>query len=108
MIYRKLKRTWSHNDLNYIPRFRETFPELKKVSSEELAALKQVVDKTDFLKYSFDSNAFCQSYADGQDLVLTFPGRYEDQSFRPCSLAIPSDDTSIQYIKDFITNHSKD
>ena len=36
MIYNKLKRTWSHNDLNYIPRFRETFPELKKVSSEDL------------------------------------------------------------------------
>lgn len=35
-MYRKLKRTWSHNDLNYIPRFRETFPELKKVSSEDL------------------------------------------------------------------------
>ncbi len=80
----------------------------KKVSNEELAVLKQVIDKTYFLEYSFDSNAFCQSYADGQDLVLTFPGRYEDQSFRPCSLAIPSDDTSIQYIKDFITNHSKD
>jgi hypothetical protein len=37
MIYKKLHRTWSHNDLNYIPRFKEIFPELKKVSSEELA-----------------------------------------------------------------------
>lgn len=35
-MYRKLKRTWSHNDLNYIPRLREVFPELKKISSEEL------------------------------------------------------------------------
>lgn len=36
-MYRKLKRTWSHNDLNYIPRFMELFPELKKVDREELA-----------------------------------------------------------------------
>ncbi len=36
MIFRKLERTWGHNDANYIPRFKETFPELKKVSSEEL------------------------------------------------------------------------
>lgn len=35
-MYRKLKRVWSHNDMNYIPKFRETFPELKKVSSEEM------------------------------------------------------------------------
>ena len=36
-MYIKLKRTWSHNELNYIPKFRETFPELNKVSREELA-----------------------------------------------------------------------
>ena len=36
-MYRKLKRTWSHNDLNYIPKFRELFPELSKVDSEKLA-----------------------------------------------------------------------
>lgn len=35
-MYRKLKRTWSHNDLNYIPRFKEQFPELERVCSEEL------------------------------------------------------------------------
>lgn len=35
-MYRKLKRTWSHNDLNYIPRFKEVFPELERVCSEEL------------------------------------------------------------------------
>ena len=36
-MYRKLKRTWSHNDLNYIPKFKELFPELSKVDNEELA-----------------------------------------------------------------------
>lgn len=35
-MFRKLKRVWSHNDMNYIPKFRETFPELNKVSSEEM------------------------------------------------------------------------
>lgn len=35
-MYRKLKRTWSHNDANYIPKFKEVFPELNKVSSEEM------------------------------------------------------------------------
>ena len=36
MTFRKLKRVWSHNDMDYIPRFSEAFPELKHVSSEEL------------------------------------------------------------------------
>jgi len=36
MLYRKLKRTWSHNDANYIPNFKKVFPELSKVSSGEL------------------------------------------------------------------------
>lgn len=36
MVYRKLKRTWSHNDINYIPNFKKVFPELNKISSEEL------------------------------------------------------------------------
>lgn len=37
MLYKKLKRTWSHNYSNYIPRFRETFPELSKLTPEEMA-----------------------------------------------------------------------
>ena len=36
MIFRELKRVWSHNDMNYIDGFKEKFPELQKVSSEEL------------------------------------------------------------------------
>lgn len=35
-MYRKLKRTWSHNYANYIPRFKEVFPELSKIDSEKL------------------------------------------------------------------------
>jgi hypothetical protein len=37
MIYRKLKRTWSHGYINYMPNFKKVFPELKNVSSEEMA-----------------------------------------------------------------------
>lgn len=37
MVFRKLKRTWSHNSLNYIPRFKEMFPELRHISNEDLA-----------------------------------------------------------------------
>lgn len=35
-MYRKLKRTWSHNDANYIPNFKKVFPELSNISNEEL------------------------------------------------------------------------
>lgn len=35
-MFRKLKRVWSHNDMDYIPRFREVFPELNKLTSEEM------------------------------------------------------------------------
>jgi hypothetical protein len=36
MLFKEIKRVWSHNDMNYIPKFRETFPELNKVSREEM------------------------------------------------------------------------
>lgn len=36
MVYRKLKKTWSHNSLNYLPNFRKVFPELNKLTNEEL------------------------------------------------------------------------
>lgn len=36
MLYRKLKRVWSHNDMNYIPRFFDVFPELRHLSSGQL------------------------------------------------------------------------
>ena len=36
-MYRKLKRTWSYNNLNHIPNFSKVFPELSKVNNEELA-----------------------------------------------------------------------
>ncbi len=36
MVFRKLKRVWSYNTDSYIPKFRETFPELNKISSEEM------------------------------------------------------------------------
>jgi hypothetical protein len=37
MIFRKLKRTWSHGYANHIPGFKETFPELNDIDSEELS-----------------------------------------------------------------------
>lgn len=36
MVYRKLKRVWSHGYGNYIPNFDKVFPELKNLSSEEM------------------------------------------------------------------------
>lgn len=35
-MFKKLQRTWSHNDAHYIPKFHQVFPELKKISSEEM------------------------------------------------------------------------
>lgn len=37
MIYRKLHRTYSHGYANFIPDFKEVFPELKGIDGEELA-----------------------------------------------------------------------
>jgi hypothetical protein len=36
MIYRKLKRVWSYGESNYIQNFDKVFPELKKLSREEM------------------------------------------------------------------------
>lgn len=37
MIYRKLKRTWSHGYADYMPKLKKAFPELERLSNEELA-----------------------------------------------------------------------
>ena len=51
MMYRKLKRTWSHNDadITLTWKFREVFPELKNISTEEM------VDRLIDLKFDFYS-----------------------------------------------------
>lgn len=36
MIFRKLKRVWSYNNYSHIPKFQETFPELGKISYDEM------------------------------------------------------------------------
>jgi hypothetical protein len=36
-MYKKLKRTWSNNNLNHIPNLKIVFPELSKIDSEEMA-----------------------------------------------------------------------
>lgn len=35
-MFIKLKRVWSHSNMNYVPKFNETFPELSNLSSEQL------------------------------------------------------------------------
>ena len=35
-MYRKLRRVWSNGYANYIPNFDKVFPELKRLTSEEL------------------------------------------------------------------------
>ena len=44
MIYQKLKRTWTHSYANYIPDFNNKFPELKKISREEMCDRFQSLD----------------------------------------------------------------
>ena len=36
MMYRRLERVWSHGYTNYVPRMLEVFPELSKLSNEEM------------------------------------------------------------------------
>lgn len=36
MLYRKLRRVWSYGEVNYIPNFKEVFPELKNLNNAEL------------------------------------------------------------------------
>ena len=44
MIYQKLKRTWTYSYANYIPDFNNKFPELKKISREEMCDRFQSLD----------------------------------------------------------------
>lgn len=37
VMFTELKRVYSHGYMNYVPKFKETFPELKDISSEDLA-----------------------------------------------------------------------
>ena len=36
MLFKKLKRVWSFNEYVYIPKFKETFPELNSISYDEM------------------------------------------------------------------------
>ena len=36
MLYRKLKRTWTHGYASHMPKFKKTFPELAKIDNEDL------------------------------------------------------------------------
>ncbi len=84
-----------------------SFEEHTKLTSTELKKLKQLINKTDFLKYEKETNPDCQSFVDGSDEILEFPSKYPDKSFTLCTLQIPSDDKTFDYINDLIQEHSK-
>lgn len=84
-----------------------SFDEHTDLSSSELKKLKQLINKTDFLKYEKETDPDCQSFVDGSDEILEFPSKYPDKSFTLCTLQIPSDDETFDYINDLIHEHSK-
>jgi hypothetical protein len=83
-----------------------TFEGHKKLTSAEGSELKKLISQTDFLKYSLNTTPKCQSFVDGADQQLLFPHKYEDKTFTPCMLNIPSDDTTFSYITNLIKSHS--
>lgn len=85
-----------------------SFDEHTDLSSSELKKLKQLINKTDFLKYEKETNPNCQSFVDGSDEILEFPSKYPDKSFTLCTLQIPSDDETINYINALIEKHKVD
>ena len=85
-----------------------SFDEHTKLTSSELKKLKQLINKTDFLKYEKETDPDCQSFVDGSDEILEFPSKYPNKSFTLCTLQIPSDDKAINYINELIEKHTKD
>lgn len=77
----------------------------KKLSPKDLNRFNQAVSKSDLQSYKTNPNPKCPSFYDGQDEVLIFPQRYQDQAFTVCRLEIPNNDVVISTVHDLIKSH---
>lgn len=81
------------------------FEGYNKLSSSEVSQLKNIIDATDFTKYSPNPSPHCQSFVDGLDQVLLFPQKYNDKTFTTCMLDIPENDKAFSYINKLLDSH---
>lgn len=81
------------------------FEDYKKLSSSEVSQLKNIIDTTDFTKYSPNPSPHCQSFVDGSDQVLLFPQKYGNKTFTTCMLDIPENDKAFSYINKLLDSH---
>lgn len=81
------------------------FEDHKKLSSSEVATLKNIIKNTDFTKYGPNPHPQCSSFSDGSDETLLFPQKYGEETFTPCMLNIPTNDTAYAYIDNLLQTH---
>jgi hypothetical protein len=73
----------------------------------EMQELRSIIARTDFTSYGKNSNPACPSFADGIDLVLSFPAKHPGKEFTLCLLDIPKDDIGLRAIVKLLDKHAK-
>lgn len=84
-----------------------TFEGHRKFSASEMQELRSIIARTDFTAYDQNANPACPSFADGIDLVLSFPAKHPGKHFTPCLLDISQEDTGIRAIVTLLDKHAK-
>lgn len=74
-------------------------------SKSEIQQLKEIIDRTDFTDYAENPVPACPSYADGVDLILSFPAKHPGEQFTLCQLQIPKDDAGFRAIVELLDKH---
>lgn len=70
----------------------------ERLTKSEVAAIKKIVSKPNFgIITAPEQDRQCDSYIDGQDTVLIFPGIHGDKQFVPCEILSNKDYDSYSY-----------
>ena len=82
------------------------FEDHENLTKTEVTRIKNIVSKSSFSTMSApEDERQCDSYVDGEDVVLIFPTIYGDRQFVPCEMLSDKDYTSysdIAYILSLI------
>ena len=69
-----------------------------KLTKSEVASIKRIAAKTSFGTMSApEDERQCDSYVDGEDVVLIFPNIYGDRQFVPCEMLSDADYSKSSY-----------
>lgn len=75
--------------------------QINTLSEDDIIKLDSLISESD-LDSSLvpDENGFCQSYVDGSDVKVEFPGKYGDKSWVLCKHVVKGDEELLNFVVD--------